>query len=343
MKNKQDNTAKQLYNKKIVNWSQYNQALVNRGNITLLIDEQLESATDNGTSNLTYRGHKADGHKPGRRFSYSDQLILLIALFRELYHLPLRQAIGFSVGIFKLSHLAMMVPDYTTLCRRLKHVIVPLGAASYLRHRHSNHHSNYQPDQSLVVLIDSTGLKVMGEGEWTIRKHGKQYTRDWRKVHLAVDYTSRDIVAVTTTDADTPDISGLETMLDQCARQNLNIGQVIGDGAYEGHRAHMRVKQHKAVLISPPRADAIVHPNNPSLKLRNRYVRDVRHIGMEAWKEQVGYHRRSLAETAMFRLKSSFGGNLRSKTEANQTAEVKLRVNLLNHFTNLGLPSYSQA
>jgi hypothetical protein len=182
----------------------------------------------------------------------------------------------------------------------------------------------------------------MGEGEWTIRKHGKQYARDWRKVHLAIDHASRDIIAVTTTDADTPDISSLRPILKQCAEQDLKLEAVIGDGAYEGPKAHIRAKRHKTVLISPPRVDAIVHPEDSRLKLRDNYVRDVHRLGMKAWKEQVGYHRRSLAETAMFRLKSSFTGNLRSKTETNQIAEIRLRVNLLNYFTSLGLPSYSQ-
>jgi hypothetical protein len=331
MNKKQNNTTKQLYNKKIVNWSQYNQALANRGNITLLIDKQLGFMTDNSGNGQTYHGNRANTHKPGRRFIYSDQLILLVALLRELYHLPLRQTIGFSISVFKLSHLGVSVPNYTTLCRRLKHVTIPLGARSY------------NPSQPLVALIDSTGLKIMGEGEWTIRKHGKSYARDWRKVHLAIDYGSRDIIAVTTTDADTPDISGLEPILRQCTKQSLRPETVIGDGAYEGLQAHIKAKRHKTTLISPPRVDAITHPEDPRLRLRDSYIKEVRRLGIDTWKEQVGYHRRSLAETTMFRLKSSFTSSLRSKTEVNQTAEIKLRVNLLNYFTSLGLPKYQPA
>jgi hypothetical protein len=326
MNKKQNNTTPKLYNKKIVNWHEYNQSMINRGNVTLLIDNAMQ------TDDLTYRGTPAEHcrHKPGRRFAYSDQLILLVALFRELYHLPLRQASGFAEGIFELTHLDMVAPNYTTLCRRLKHITVPLGAKSY------------NPSQPLVILIDSTGLKIMGEGEWTVRKHGRSYARDWRKVHLAVDYASRDILAVTTTEADAHDVNGLEPLLNQCDRLGVDVSTVIGDGAYDSGPAHAATQRHGSTLISPPRVNAKTHPNDDRFRTRDDYIWSIRDLGLDVWKDEIGYHRRSLVETTMYRLKQAFSGSLRSRTKSNQVAEARLRVNLLNYFTGLGLPKYAE-
>jgi hypothetical protein len=307
---------------------------------------------------------------------------------------------GLSESIFKLNHLDITAPDYTTVCRRLKHLPIPTNA------------TNYDPREKLVVLIDSTGLKIMGEGEWTIKKHGKQYDRDWRKIHLAIDHASQDIIASYTTHGDANDVTGLEPLLKQCDKQHIAISEVIGDGAYEGPKAHAKVRKRGGRLISTPKKQSVVHnihkvraipeipkiPNVPSIPKvtringiarerqlanrerqravrkkrvearrkqiakykkrqkqdikkhkeqydmyhdRNSYITDIKEIGVKRWKQKVNYHRRSQAETAMFRLKSNFGGCLKSKTKANQIAEVKLRINLLNTFTSLGLPKYA--
>ena len=347
MKNKQNNTTTKVYNKNVTNWDKYNQALVNRGDVTILLDNNLTS------DEVTYRGHKKNCHKLGRRFIHSDQAILLVALLREMYHLPLRQAVGCARGVFRLSNISIPVPDYTTLCRRLKHISIPLRAESY-RNKGKSHAINNK-DNGLVILIDSTGLKIMGEGEWTIRKHGKHYARDWRKVHLAIDHASQDIMAVTTTHADAHDINGFAPLLDMCKktiRQGsvsnrgkwpLRIKEIIGDGAYDTQEAYRIAYEHNIKLTTPPklREKAKLHPDKPYLADRNNYIQDIRDVGVDTWKDKVGYHRRSIAETAMHRVKSSFGGSLRSKTIVNQIAEINLRVNLLNSFTKLGMPSYA--
>lgn len=318
----QHNSTTNPVPKRIVNWSQYNKALVARGSITLLINRELASPK------CLFGGKELDPKKCGRRFIYPDHIIQLIALMRELYRQPLRQVTSTALDLFGLMMLGTKVPDYTTISRRMKDLSVPLGAATYKK------------GQNLVVLIDSTGLKIMGEGEWTIRKHGKHYARDWRKIHLVIDHASQDIVALETTHADAHDINGLKPLLNGCENEGARVGTVIGDGAYGSVAAHETAMKYGATMISPPTKRSVVHPKCESAFTRNEYIRSIHDLGLDVWKKEVGYHRRSLAETAMYRLKAAFGGSLRSKTEANQITEARLRAKLLNSFNILGLPKY---
>ncbi len=319
--------------KKITNWSKYNQSLINRGNIILFIDKELSAP------GIFFRGEKQNPNKRGRKFIYPDYIIQLIALLRELSHNPLRQVTGLALGIFGIKLPDFPIPHYSTVCRRMKDLSIPTGATTYRK------------SQNLVILVDSTGLKIAGEGEWTVRKHGKHYARDWRKVHLAIDYASQDIISVTTTHADAHDIKALDPLLQQCkevlkpikgskgTKDCPRIDKVIGDAAYGSRPAHAIAAAHSTTIISPPnrRSHVKVKDKDPT---RNEYIMAIHYYGMEKWKKDVGYHRRSLAETGMYRLKAIFGSSLRSRTEINQITEIRLRARLINSFNTLGLPEY---
>lgn len=170
------------------------------------------------------------------------------------------------------------------------------------------------------------------------------------KVHLVVDYTSQCIVSASTTNPKQGDSNELPTLLNQVPA-TLPIASIIGDGAYDSNALYRDAKARGATLLVPPPKNAKWHGDikdgnlvdEPGWEQRNEYVRGCIRHGRKEWKQQSGYHKRSLAETAMYRLKTICGSSLRSKTFTNQQAEVRLRVSLLNLFASYGLPAYDTA
>jgi hypothetical protein len=341
MKNKQNNNThsnysantnqnlnsptKQKANTKIVNWQEYNQSLENRGNFTILLDTAL------------LYNQVAQTGRAGHPYEYSNSLILFLAQLRELTQLPLRQTIGAAKAVFTQADLTIPLPKYNTLSRRMRGLQIP------------THLDKISFTSPIILLPDSTGLKISGEGEWKVRKHGKDKRRTWVKVHLGVDYNTGACVATDITDADTHDARSFNTLLQQ-AETVHEVEMISADGAYSGRPTREIATEHKVRLVSPPPKNAAYHGSlnqygeiidDPGWETWNESVRGVIRLGRAEWKRQMGYHKRSLAETAMSRLKRSFGGCLKSKTKRNQIAEVTLRVSLLNLFTSYGRPLYS--
>jgi hypothetical protein len=320
------NNSKCTSAQKITNWSAYNKALVHRGNITILINRALLGNVPTKTG------------KPGHPVEYADAVILFLAQLREIMRLPLRQTIGLASSICQMAGLPMALPTYATLSRRLAALDVPSNI------------SRVMPNQSIIFLPDSTGLKVSGEGEWKVKKHGADTRRQWVKVHLGTDYTSRGIVAVKITDHYDHDGPELPRLLDQVPAA-CTVSEIVGDGAYGSKGLYDEAKARDIMLLVPPPKNAIWHGDikngqlvdAPGWETRNSYVRSCLRIGRKAWKHQSGYHRRSLAETSMYRLKRTFGGSLRSRTRPNQEAEVNIRISLLNLFASYGMPAYDTA
>lgn len=310
--------------KKITNWSAYDKALTKRGDVSVLLNIALLGSTPEQTGTA------------GHPLIYSDAVILLLAQLRELFRLPLRQTIGLARSICDLAGLTLQLPKRSTLCRRLAKLTIP--------HRLWGVNDASLP---LIFLPDSTGLKVSGEGEWKVKKHGAERRRAWVKVHLGIIHGSQDIAASLMTEPTVHDGTALPALLDQLPA-TMQPDEIIGDGAYGGNALYADAKRRGAKLLVPPPKNALWHGDiengelvdEPGWEVRNGYIRDRRRLGDAEWKRQTGYHRRSLAETAMFRLKNTFGGNLRSRTRANQAAEVHVRVSLLNMFTSYGLPEY---
>ena len=192
--------------------------------------------------------------------------------------------------------------------------------------------------ESIHVLIDSTGLKIFGEGEWKMRTHGKSRRRTWRKFHIGIDAITQSIVACEITEANVHDGSMLSTLLKPISRQ---VGKVTGDGAYDSKANYKTVQDWGAIPIFPPQENATI--NKKSDPLRRSYVERIKELGDNSearreWKEEVFYHKRSLVETSMYRFKTIFGDKLSSRRFENQKAEVIMKGYLLNKMTSLGMP-----
>jgi Transposase DDE domain len=192
---------------------------------------------------------------------------------------------------------------------------------------------------TLHVVVDSTGLKVFGEGEWKVRQHGYSKRRTWRKLHLAIDAANQEIAAAVVTTNDFRDSEVLTDLLEQV---DAELDQVSGDGGYDSHENYQLIVNRGAKPVIPPRKDAVIsqHGNSHlSAKPRDEVIREIRQLGRRNWKNQSGYHKRSLAETAMYRLKTIFGGTLRARLFSNQGTETFLRCCALNKMTQLGMPN----
>jgi len=296
------------------NWREYNRALVQRGSLTMWITEDVVQIW-HAVELESKRGHPR---------TYSDTAIVTMATLQEIYHLGLRQTQGLMASIGALLQLEVGVPDYSTLSRRRATVEIALPRA----HR----------KEGLHIVVDSTGVKVFGEGEWKVRQHGYTRRRTWRKIHVGVDEASGEIVAAVVTTNDYHDSQLLPDLLDQVDEA---IAQVSGDGAYDRRRCYEAIGGRRAQATIPPQHNAKIwqHGNTKAERLaRDENLRRIRQIGRAAWKRECGYHRRSLAETTMFRLKTIFGDRVPARSFAGQATQVLVRCATLNRLTHLGMP-----
>jgi transposase len=227
-------------------------------------------------------------------------------------------------SVFALLEVALPVPCYSTLSRRAAEVSVALGA----RPRSTPLH----------LVIDSSGFKVYGEGEWKVRQHGWSKRRTWRKLHLAVDEATGEIVVAMASEAKVADANALPDLL---AHVKGKIRQVSADGAYDKRRCYEAIEERGAKAVIPPRRDAKIWQHGNCVGTpwqRDENLRAIRRQGRRRWKQESGYHRRSLAETTFFRLKTLFGPALHSREFARQATELFLKAAALNRMTHLGMP-----
>jgi hypothetical protein len=301
---------------KITNWRKYNESLVQRGSITFWFNEDV----------IQQWHHSNDRPKAGHPFVYSDTAIECLLTLRELFQLPYRQTEGLARSLAQLMQVEIAIPDYTSLAKRAATMSVSLDVA-----RRSGR---------IDVVVDSTGLKVFGEGEWKMRKHGKGKRRTWRKLHLAVNPQTQEIEAETLTENGVHDADQVEDLLGQI---DAAVDAFYGDGAYDQWKVYGTLGTNNIRPIIPPRRNAKIkqHGNSSQSPLgRDEAIREIRRVGRKQWKKDVGYHQRSLSETAMYRIKSCFGGTLKNRELENQQTEARLRCKILNRFTHLGLPQF---
>ena len=221
----------------------------------------------------------------------------------------------------RLAGLDWPVPDHPTLCRRQKVLAVQIP---YRR-----------TDGPLNLLVDSTGIKFLGDGEWQARKHGPQGRRQWRKAHLAMDTATSDIRAVAFTPCCDGDSPVLPELLDQISKDE-EIGTVTADGAYDTRRRHSAITKRDAVPIIPIRKNSRPGKDDcPAARARNETLRATRHYGRAFWKRWTGYHARSRIEAKMRCLKA-FGECIAARDPDRQTAEIQIRIALMNRFSALG-------
>lgn len=301
---------------KITNWKDYNESLVRRGDITFWFDEDTIDAWE----------HTNENSKVGRPFIYSDTAIECLLMLRELFRLPYRQTEGLGRALATMMQADVAIPDYTSLAKRA----VKLEIALDVTHRKG----------SIDVVVDSTGLKVFGEGEWKTRKHGVSKRRTWRKLHLAVNPETHEIEAEVLTENSGHDADQVDELIEQVS---VPVDAFYGDGAYDQWKVYDCLAEEEIQAIIPPRRNAKIkqHGNSSQPPLeRDEAVRGIRDVGRKQWKKEIGYHCRSLAETAMYRMKTSFGAILKNRKLDNQRTEARLRSKILNRFTQLGMPQF---
>jgi hypothetical protein len=295
---------------RIRNWSHYNSALTKRGSLTLWLDQ-------------TALDHWLCSEPPARRGrprKYADAAIQACLLLREVFHLPLRQTQGLASSLFRMLNLPLPTPHYSLLSRRARLLQITLAAPSAQSIKH--------------LVFDASGLKVFGEGEWKVRTHGKDYRRRWRKLHISIDADSQQIITVLLTDATVVDPRTLPRQLKQVESP---VERVYGDGAFDSRQCYRAIHRRGARAIIPPRKGSQLWQDD-YLKDRNRNLRGINKHGLKGWKKRIGYHRRSLVETAFLRLKTIFSDKLRSRRDDTQATEAMIRCAALNRMTSLGLP-----
>lgn len=229
-----------------------------------------------------------------------------------------------EASLLKLADLDWPVPDYTTLCRRQKTLPAMLGR---------------RPSSGgLHLLVDSTGIKMMGEGEWKTRKYGASYRRQWRKVHIGIDAETLDIRAIEVTTNAIGDAPVLPDLLAQIPADE-QIGSVGGDGAYDTKKCHAAIAEGDTQAINPVRRNARPwKEDGPGAAARNETLRAIKRLGRTIWKKWSGHHRRSLAEKKMqcFKL---LGQRVVARTFNRQITKLKVRAAILNRFSQIGTPN----
>ena len=240
------------------NWREYNRGLIARGDLTVWL-----------SPDLAWQALEGSG-KRGRPLVFSDAAIQCVLTLKVLFQLPLRAAQGMAGSLIRLAGLDWPVPHYSTLSRRQQNLTVEIP-----------YRSRGEP---LHLVIDSTGLKVLGEGEWKVRKHGADQRRVWRKVHLAVDADNHDVRAVEMTDHRHGDSEILPGLLAQLPEEE-RIAVISGDGAYDTRAVYEASTARNSALLVPPRRNGKPWKTRTAgAGERNETLRAIKHLGRRLWK-----------------------------------------------------------
>lgn len=303
----------------IRNWPQYNEALKQRGSLEIWLSPEAQQAW--------YAAATGD---PGAPAVYSDAAITCCLSVRKLCKLPLRQTQGFVRSVFTQTDVSLKSPDYTTLSRRGRFLLVTLPKNARKK--------------KVRISVDSSGVKVTGEGEWKVKKHGADKRRGWKKIHVFID-DDGEVRATEITDEDTADATMVESLL---AQETATIDWFGGDGAYDKQRVYAELERREVAQVAiPPQKNARIwrHGNCAGPRhARDENLRQIRQRGRPQWEEDSHYHQRSLVENTMFRYKTNFGERVLSREDSRQRTELKLGFSMLNTMFQLGMPdSYAVA
>jgi len=259
--------------RKVTNWTAYNASLRQRGSLTLWFSE--EAIAGWRAAPRTTRGGQA---------WYSPLAILTALTLKAVFRLALRQTEGLIGSIIALLGLSLAVPTFSTLSRRAETVDVPRLRPC------SSHDADSEP---LHLLVDSTGLKLCGAGEWLVEKHGTKRRRSWRKLHIGVDASTGAIVAAMLTTKDVDDASEVGPLL---AQVDGPLASFTADGAYDQDSVYDVVTERdpEAAVIVPPRATAALSETAPTQ--RDRHLQDIAEKGRMGWQKASGYNVRSRVE-----------------------------------------------
>lgn len=313
-------TTKPKEKYKVKNWPAYNRSLANRGRITLWL-------SDDVIVSWYHQGER----QPGGKVKYSDACIICLLSIKSLFRLGFRQTEGFGRSLISLMGLDLLMPSYTQINRRQGKLKVSIRAQDKQKIEEGSR-------QKIHIVVDSTGLKVYGEGEWKTRMHGVSKRRTWLKLHLAVNEQTNDLEAVELTTNAIDDAEMAEPLVKQIENPICKFG---GDGAYDKVKVYDYLEQEEIIPIIPPREGAIIWTDEMGEDLdhpRNRAILEIEKVGSKEWKKQSGYHRRSKAEVAMFRFKTIFGPKTYARKFENQKTEVRIKCACINKFNQIGMP-----
>ena len=300
---------------RVTNWREYDASLRGRGSLTVWF-------TAEAIASWKAEPRTTRGGQP----TYSGLAILTALTLRAVFRLALRQTEGLIGSVVGLLGLDLAVPDHSTLSRRAATVQVPRPRAN----------SGTGP---LHLLVDSTGLKLCGAGEWLHEKHGKRVRRSWRKLHLGLDASTGRIVASLLTTRDVDDGSQVGPLLERIGEP---LASFTGDGAYdqEGVTSSIGSRPPDAAIIVPPRSTAVPSDTAETAPTqRDRHLRAIVEHGRMAWQAASGYIKRARAETAILRFKRVIGDGLRSHANDRRATEVEVAVHILNRMLDLGRPN----
>ena len=211
-------------------------------------------------------------------------------------------------------------PDHTTLSRRSRALDIELHRVPVKGPIH--------------LIVDSTGLSIVGEGEWAAAKHGGRGQRGWKKLHLGVDRLGV-IVAHTLTEATVDDATTAIGLIEALA---ADIARVTAAAAYDTIAFYATATARGATVVVPPSKTARVSRRRPRSSARDRTIKKMKKIGRRRWKKEAGYHRQAQVENAFFRYKLIIGDGLRARSPGGRVTEAVIACNLLNQMTEIGRP-----
>ena len=266
---------------RVTNWRAYERALVQRGDVTLWLSADARNAWRPSPSG-----------QPGGQQRFSDLAITTALTLRLVFRLPLRQAEGFVRSVLSLMDVDLEALDHTTLSRRSRHLDVELHRSPAWGPIH--------------LIVDSTGLSIVGEGEWAAAKHGGRGQRGWKKLHLGVDG------------------SGVIEAID------ADIARVTADAAYDTIAFYEAATARGATVVVTPDKTARVSRRGPRSRARDRTIKKMQTIGRRRWKKEAGYHRQARVENAFFRYKAIIGGGPRARSPGGRRTEAVIACNILN-------------
>jgi len=300
--------------RRVTNWSEYNEALRQRGSLTVWFTDAAIAAWK-----------AAPRTTPGGQPHYSDLAITTALTLRAVFHLALRQTEGLIGSVLQLLGLDLPVPDFSTLSRRAQSLEMLAQPRT--------------PGGAIHLLVDSSGLKLSGPGEWLVEKHGTSRRRSWRKLHIGFDAVTGQIVASILTDRDVDDASQVEPLLDQIDEP---VEVFVGDGGYDRTGVYTTVDERHpdAVIVVPPRADAVLSTNaetDPSQ--RDRHIQAIAGKGRMIWQRDSGYNERARVEGQFARWKQVIGDGLRFHSDQARATEVAIAAQVLNRMLDLGRPN----
>jgi len=294
---------------RVTNWAEYERGLIQRGNVTIWLSPEAMNSWK-----------PAPNEKRGGQLKYSELAIETALTLRLVFHLPLRQTEGFLSSLLKLMDVDLVAPDHTTLSRRSQGIDVALRRVP--------------ADEPIHLVIDSTGLSIVGEGEWAAAKHGGKGKRGWKKLHLGVDGCGV-IVAHLLTDGHDDDAAQFGELLDAVEG---DVTGIVADAAYDTVAVYDAASARGAKVIVPPTRTAAVSRRGPRSTARDRTIKRVAEVGRRQWKKESGYHQQGTVENAFFRYKTILGDRLRARSWNAQMAEALTGCNVLNRMLDLGRP-----